>query len=306
MLVAEDTVDTFHKWDQDNPNWIETFWYGAWIPEAATTIYIYQWFRPVLGIYGGGCFVWNADAYLPWDIPVFRYDVNRALTAPADLRNLVLDNGASLRSVAEGQAYEIGFKRADVDIKLRFDATSPAKVENADQMTEFFSGHIDQSGRYTGTMKLKGADYAIDCFGIRDRSWGPRVITDDIRLNYCHGQSEDLAFVSYSKIDGAIEKVFRGHLVLNGKRIDIASGQRTSHFKNAILQSIDIELTGVDGSRISGRGVPLNRMVYESYPGLLNWLYLMEWRIGTSVIYGEEQDVWSLPLWHNRPENRRS
>jgi len=65
-------------------------------------------------------------------------------------------------------------------------------------------------------------------------------------------------------------------------------------------------MTGADGSTISGRGVPLNRMVYESYPGLLNWLYLMEWRIGSSVVYGEEQDVWSLPLWHKRPENRRS
>jgi len=305
MLVAENTVDTFHSWDRSDPNWIETFWFGAWIPEIATTVYIYQWFRPVIGIYGGGCFVWNADAYLPWDIPVFRYDVNRALTTPADLRSLSLDNGTTLKSVVEGKSYDIGFRRGDVEIAMRFDATSPAEVVNASGMGEFFNGHIDQSGRYTGSLKLRGAEHAIDCFGIRDRSWGPRVITDDIRLNYSHGQSQDFAFVSYSKPDGDVETVFRGHLEIGGQRAALVGGQRVSHFRNGALQRIDIELTDADGRRIAGHGIPLNRMVYESYPGLLNWLYLMEWRIGTAVIYGEEQDVWSLPLWHGRPENRR-
>jgi hypothetical protein len=305
VLVAEDTVDTFHGWDRSEPNWIETFWFGAWIPEIATTVYIYQWFRPVIGIYGGGCFVWNAEAYLPWDIPVFRYDVNRPLTASADLRDLSLDNGTTLKSVVEGQVYEVGFKRGDVDIEMRFEANSPPDILGARGMAEFFNGHIDQSGRYTGSLKLGGEEHPIDCFGIRDRSWGPRLITDDIRLNYCHGQSADFAFVSYSRPDGDGETVFRGHLVMDGKRTALAGGRRVSHFKNAVLQCIDIELTDADGRRVAGRGVPLNRMVYESYPGLLNWLYLVEWRIGATVVYGEEQDVWSLPLWHGRPRNRR-
>jgi hypothetical protein len=188
---------------------------------------------------------------------------------------------------------------------MRFEANSPPDILGARGMAEFFNGHIDQSGRYTGSLKLGGEEHPIDCFGIRDRSWGPRLITDDIRLNYCHGQSADFAFVSYSRPDGDGETVFRGHLVMDGKRTALAGGRRVSHFKNAVLQCIDIELTDADGRRVAGRGVPLNRMVYESYPGLLNWLYLVEWRIGATVVYGEEQDVWSLPLWHGRPRNRR-
>ena len=268
MLVAEDTVDTFHSWDRSDRSWIETFWFGAWVPAIATTVYIYQWFRPVLGIYGGGCLVWNADAYLPWDIPIFRYDVNRALQAPTDLRDLALDNGTTLRSLSEGQSYEVGFTRGDVAIAMRFDATSPPEVIGAKGLTEFFNGHIDQSGHYRGSLKLHGQEHVIDCFGIRDRSWGPRVITDDIRLNYCHGQSQDLAFVSYSRADGDAETVFRGHLIVDGRRTELAAGRRICQFKNAVLQSIDIELTDVDGRRIAGRGVPLNRMVYDSFPGL--------------------------------------
>jgi hypothetical protein len=305
MLVVENTADTFHTWDTANPNWIETFWFGAWIPEVATTIYIYQWFRPVLGIYGGGCFVWDDTAYLPWDIPVFHYDVNRPLAGPADLRSLSLDCGTTLESIVEGQAYKIGFRRGDTEIALRFDAMTPPDIVTAKGLTEFFNGHIDQSGRYTGTLRLGSREHAIDCFGIRDRSWGPRVITDDIRLNYCHGQSADLAFVAYSKPADVAETVFKGYLSIGGKSLEIVKGERRTRFRNSVLSEIEIAMTDSGGRRLEARGVPLNTMVYQPYPGLVNWLYLMRWTIGSTVIYGEEQDVWSLPLWHERGPDRR-
>jgi hypothetical protein len=31
----------------------------------------------------------------------------------------------------------------------------------------------------------------------------------------------------------------------------------------------------------------------------------MKWRIGEEMIYGEEQDVWSIPLWHARNRSDR-
>ena len=99
LLVVENTVDTFHDWDPRQPAWMETYWFGAWVPEIATTVYLYHWFRPVLGIYGGGCIIWNDTAYLPWDIPVFHYEVNRPLLAQADLRALELDCGSRHHSL---------------------------------------------------------------------------------------------------------------------------------------------------------------------------------------------------------------
>jgi hypothetical protein len=305
MLIAQDTVDTFHRWDASDSNWIETFWYGAWIPEIATTIYIYQWFRPVIGIYGGGCFVWDAGAYLPWDIPVFHYDVNRPLTGLTDLRSLALESGTTLKSVVEGHTYEIGFSRGEVDIALRFEAATPPHIENSKGMGEFFNGHIDQAGRYTGHLRLGGKEHAIDCFGIRDRSWGPRVITRDIRLNYCHGQSEQLAFVCYSKPTASGEAVFKGYLSIDGERRDLTGGTRATHLVEGIIARVELTLEDMDGRSRSLSGRPLNRMVYESYPGLINWIYLMEWRSGADILHGEEQDVWSIPLWHKRDANRR-
>jgi hypothetical protein len=195
MLVVENSVDTFHSWDASEPAWTETFWFGAWIPEAATTVYLYSWFRPVLGIYGGGCLIWNDKEFLPWDIPAFHYEVNRPLLAPADLRSLELDCGTRLRTIKEGWQYEMTYARRDIEVALRFDGVTAPEIVTGKGMTEFFNGHIDQSGRYKGHVKIGNIRHEVNCFGIRDRSWGPRVMTDDIRMNYCHGQSDQLAFV---------------------------------------------------------------------------------------------------------------
>ena len=306
MLVVGDSVDTFHSWDAGNPAWTETIWFGAWIPEAAISVYVYQWFRPVLGIYGGGCLVWDAKAYLPWDIPVFRYDVNRPLPAQVDLRRLQLDCGTSITCLREGEVYDIAYRRGDVDLAMRFTAVTPPDIVTAKGVAEFFNGHIDQAGRYTGHLTLAGRRHAIDCFGIRDRSWGPRVIGDDIRMNYCHGQSEHLAFLCYSKPEGDTDTVFKGYLARDGQRRELVGGQRRAHYRDGQLARIDVALEDSDGRTLAGSGVPLNRFVYEPYPGLVNWLQLMEWRFGDEVIYGEEQDVWSIALWHQREPGKRA
>jgi hypothetical protein len=305
MLLVADSVDTFHAWDKSQPYWTETFWYGAWIPEVATTVYVYHWFRPVLSIYGGGCLIWDDKEYLPWDIPAFHYDVNRPLLAPVDLRSLKLDCGTTLCAIEEGNKYEMTYARRDIEVAMRFDAVTPPEIVTAKGMTEFFNGHIDQSGHYQGYVKIGNRRHEIDCFGIRDRSWGPRLMTDDIRMNYCHGQSEKLAFVCYTRPAGTQDKVFKGYLSCDGKRLNLASGSRRSYYHNSMLYRIDIELIDVEGRRVVGMGVPLNRMVYEPYPNLITWLHLVKWQFGDDAIYGEEQDVWSVPLWHARDRSAR-
>ena len=301
MLVVENSVDTFHDWDQTQPYWMETFWY-----EIATTVYLYSWFRPVLGIYGGGCIIWDDKAHLPWDIPAFHYDVNRPLLARADLRDLKLDCGTALRTVKEGYQYQMSYARRDIEVQLNFDAVTPPVIVTGKGMSEFFNGHIDQSGRYTGHVKIGERHHEIDCFGIRDRSWGPRIMTDYIRMNYCHGQSEKLAFVCYSKPGPKGDEVFKGYLSRDGRRVNLKGGSRTGVYRDEILQRVDIEVTDTEGRSIKGSGVPLNRMVYEPYPNLITWLHLMRWQFGDEVIYGEEQDVWSVPLWHRRDRRARS
>jgi hypothetical protein len=231
--------------------------------------------------------------------------VNLPIQGSLDLSALELPGGTCIHTVAPGQRYDIRYARNDVELAMQFTALTPADVSSAHGMQEFFAGHVDQAGRYRGTLKVAGREHTIDCCGIRDRSWGPRVITESIRMNYCHGQGERLAFVSYSTPDGANDRVFRGYLALDGRRCDLQGGHRRAHYRNGELESIDIEVIDADGRRRSGSGVPLNKLVYMPYPNLLTWLYLMKWQIGDEIVYGEEQDVWSVPLWRGRDRQAR-
>ncbi len=301
-LVVCDTVDTFHTYSPTEPWWTETVWFGAWIPEAGITIYFYNWFRPVLGIYGGGCLVWDAKGYLPWDAPVYRYDVNAPITSPVDLRDMSLPGGNWLKSVETGLVYDMGYASPGVRLDMRFTGLLPAEETSAHGTSEFFAGHIDQPGHYTGTLELEGKRWNIDCHGIRDRSWGPRIIGDDVRLGYCHGQSADFAFLAYSRPGGEMEPVFKGYVMQDGIKSGVKEGHRRVCYHGGELRWIEVHLVDELGRSVGIRGRPINRFVYLPYANLVCWLFLMEWEGPTGVLYGEEQDAWSTALWRNRRE----
>ena len=302
LLLIKDSVDTFHTYAPNEPYWTETVWFGAWIPEASISIYFYNWFRPVTGIYGGGLLVWDDTGHLPWDIPVYAYEVNAPLEQQVDLQNMSLPIGNRLQSLKEGMQYQMSFSRPEVELNMRFDGLLPPDETTTDGASEFFNGHIDQPGHYTGTLRLRDQEYTIDCHGIRDRSWGPRVLGDDTCLGYFHGQSKDIAFLGYSKPGGETEEVFKGYTMLDGKKAEIKQGQRNVRYKDGKLQHMDVKLEDSLGRTFDLYGRPLNRLIYLPYPNLVCTLSLMEWQTAQGTVYGEEQDAWSVPLWQQRRE----
>jgi hypothetical protein len=82
-------------------------------------------------------------------------------------------------------------------------------------------------------------------------------------------------------------------------------GSRRARYAAGQLQQIDLEVEDVQGRTFRASGRPVNRMAYIPFPNLLTWLYLVRWEAGPHVFYGEEQDVWSLPLWRARDRAAR-
>jgi hypothetical protein len=219
-----------------------------------------------------------------------------------DLRDMSLPGGNWLKSVETGLVYDMGYESPGVRLDMRFTGLLPAEETSAHGTSEFFAGHIDQPGHYTGTLELDGKRWNIDCHGIRDRSWGPRIIGDEIRLGYCHGQSADFAFLAYSKPGGELEPVFKGYVMQDGIKSMVKEGHRRVCYHGGELRWIEVNLLDELGRSVEIRGRPINRFVYLPYANLVCWLFLMEWEGPTGVLYGEEQDAWSTALWRNRRE----
>ena len=123
------------------------------------------------------------------------------------------------------------------------------------------------------------------------------MIRDDVRLGYFHGESRKICFLGFchSAQDG--QPVFNGYLSFDGHRQALRKGRRRTEFREGRLAQLSFELEDSAGRIVTGSGVPLNEFAYMPYPNLLSRHYLMRWNIAGEVVYGEEQDLWSLPLW---------
>jgi hypothetical protein len=297
MLEIGDSTDAFHAFPPDCPEWTEAVWFATYIPERALSAYVYQWFRPVLGIYGGGCIVWDRTARLPWDAPVFQYDVNRPVPGALNLANLVLDNGTSIRMEQAESVYDVHFANARVALDFRFMASSVPHITTREGEDAFFAGHLDQPGWCAGVLELEGERLVIAGYGVRDRSWGPRVIRDDVRMGYFHGGSRSTSFLGFCQTGVPGQTVVNGYLSMDGRQLPVRTGHREVAIAGDNLLKISFQIEDAAGRTLQATGTPLNEFAYMSYPNLLSRHYLMRWSVGAEVMYGEEQDLWSLPLW---------
>ena len=171
--------DRLHPWTH-HADWAETVWFSFNAPERGLAGWLYTQVRPVLGTATGGAFVYDPSAHVPWELPFFAYTHHQLLPVPAEELNLAdvhFKNGCSIKMVEPGLVYDLGFRfrdQSDFVATLRFEGLTPPvpHLQGAPPFTG--STHYDQHGHVTGEILLGGERIAIDCFAVRDRSWGRR------------------------------------------------------------------------------------------------------------------------------------
>ena len=76
-------------------------------------------------------------------------------------------------AVWPGRQFQFAYANDDVSFDLRYDALMQPMLTR--EAPPFNHGtHIDQPGRVSGRMVLRGEEVAVDCIAMRDRSWGIR------------------------------------------------------------------------------------------------------------------------------------
>ncbi len=160
--------DEFHPPTSDDPDWTETCWFTFTVPERRLSGQLYPFFRPNQRVAAGGAYVWDDHGDQVWNC---RYAKN-FWHLPMDdqpLSDLTLPNGIRYRCVEPLTTYQLGYDDPDGDelqIDLAFTAvTAPHYLGDA---------HLDQPGRYQGSIVLHGETIPVDGYGFRDRSWGVR------------------------------------------------------------------------------------------------------------------------------------
>lgn len=284
--------DDFHQPDQ-NPWYLETFWFSYHVPERNLEGYLYTKFYPNQRIYGGGALAWDHTAWLPWEVLYFDLQWHLPWPEVKTLKDCSLPNGTSLRCLEPLKKYHVTYRSEEHDVDLVWDAVLPAFSQPRGDVPYLFAGHIDHPGRATGTVRIGDETFAVDCISQRDRSWGPRLENRTLRMGYCHAVSSARnGFLVITSPKDERDPILSGYHVKDGELGHFVSGERTVE-RNELGHPVRVILRCADdrGRSFEAVGTTLNRIGFLASTGIFNLISLTRWEYDGVVGYGEDQDL---------------
>lgn len=277
----------------------ETFWFSFFVPERAMGAWLYSGIRQNAGVSTGGMFVWDDSATQPADLPF--YESFSWLKAPTELGpdRVSLPNGITITTIEPGMVYDLAHTdRGRTSVQLRFEGLEPPVPLRAGAPPYPTASHFDQTGRASGHLVLEGERIEIDCFAMRDRSWGPRTERGYPRVGYTWLADRDTSVLAFSRPVDGVDEVYAGYLRRDGKVSRLVSGQRTVDRDphEGWVAAMTIDAVDEQGNQVSVTGESRSRMVLSGATNVcVNSVML--WQVDGREVHGEDQDVWSMKEW---------
>jgi hypothetical protein len=285
--------DDFHQPTSDDPYWTETCWFTFAVPERRLSAQLYPFFQTNLGVCSAGAYVWDATGDQLWNV---RYAKNFwHLPIPRQpLTDIALANGIRYRCVDPQHRYEISYDDPDGDdlsIRLTYTSVAPPNYLGA--------SHLDQPGRYQGTIVVDGEEIPVDAYGFRDRSWGVRSQFGPGfgPGGYSYATAGDgHGFHTITMDFGEGYRSIHGYHMRDGEWSKVVTAERTVRERHPETGfPLAVSVTGTDemGRPFSAEGVCLNRIGLHLNPNLFTVNCLTEWDLDGVRCFGEDHDNWS-------------
>ncbi|WP_140847416.1 hypothetical protein [Paracoccus sp. FO-3] len=188
-MITADMIDFQAPPDADH-NWVETMVLPFVIPEEGISALVYVCIRPGLGVMANQVMINGALSDNRMDL--LHYCDHQHMPAPASLRRFSSEIGLSVHfhnaprdirldyQAPDGTEFHIEFQ----GLMDPFDTHDPNHSPQARKVEDMHAdinvgekhraGHFDMTGRITGTLKVRGRSFTVDCIERMDHSWGPR------------------------------------------------------------------------------------------------------------------------------------
>ncbi|OFB36624.1 hypothetical protein BA059_22700 [Mycolicibacterium sp. (ex Dasyatis americana)] len=304
QLAVEDEFSA----DDDAPHvpdddfyFTETYWYSFFAPERSLGGWLYGGIRPNAGVTLGGCWIWDASGTAPWEIPFYEqyHWLKRPVGGTAE--GIDFPTGMSVRTSKPGMDYRVAYSDRDrVQVDLRFVAIERPVPLRAGTPPYPKASHFDQTGRVTGSIALDGENIEIDCYAMRDRSWGGRRERGFRPMGYTWMASADMSVLLYSRplADGVGDEIYAGYIRRGDNTTYVRNGVRRAErdSANGWITAMRFAVVDEAGEQLDVEGTTLSRMVL---PGATNICVnsAMTFKLGDDYLHGEDQDVWPMHQW---------
>jgi hypothetical protein len=297
--------DHFHFAEMGDAWWAtETAWFSFHHPARRLGGWLYTMVRPNIGTVAGGAWIWDATAHLPWEA---LYNANYTalpLAAGTDLADCSLPTGVRLQVLAPCMRYALGYADGErLQLSLEFSGVMPPEPLTAAGSTFGNAQHFDQFGQVTGTLLLHGESIAIDCIGMRDRTWGRRPEDRPRQAAYVTGAaSGGHGFLAVTQgAPDAEDPIAYGFLRRDGHTVPLAAGTRrvSRDPRRGWMTRIEITARDCAGRMLHAIGTPVSRIILNRHT-FIDINSLVRWDLAGETAWGEDQDMWPVHRWARR------
>lgn len=335
--VTEDTPfvpedDQYHP-ASDDPFWFETTWWSFNVPERGIGGWLHAGHNANRGTVTWRVFAWDPSGADPGRLAYYRNEADAPMDSNVDLRDIAFPRGGfSVKMLQPLMDYHIGYRDADANFGIEFEHRSvhPPHRFTPGEAPALHNPHLDQLGHLTGELILHGERIPIDCYSVRDRTWGPRgghhsqsQKTEYVRgeyrvlnpggpkwreverqrgrgrIDYIFGHTEaHTGFLSFVRVQDGDSRGWSplnmGWLLKDGKfeRLDKSKSRMRNHRdpKTGWNTHMEVELVDRTGRTMEAEGFAVSHMC-ENGSGANA---LMRWEYDGKIGWGEDQDGWRL------------
>jgi hypothetical protein len=225
-------VDRFCPTPTEDPYWNESAWFSFSIPERQIHGMVYYFFRPNMRLLVGGPVLWDGTGAHPWDCLYHDWHTMQPIPAGAQKFDFTSHTSLSVKVMDAQKQYCLRYDCNALKLDLMWSAIAEPhhflgmEIEATGASSDNRM-HLEQMGRVTGTVELRGKSMAVNCFALRDTSWGRRQIDSVKRGSYFWAiADEGTAFHAQTMGDDPDQKVIGGFLTLDGKTATLSGGRR--------------------------------------------------------------------------------
>lgn len=285
----------------------ETQYFGFNLPDQRIHGLCYLWHHPKLGVVTGGAWVWRGAIRHGFQSEIFDFVTYESDACLADdLHEVRLSNGYGTSVLEPLKRHRVVYRDPDRGngIELDYEALMPPALTKGGL-------HFDQGMRVKGELQLGGERHEVDCFNVRDRSWGAvrpevhRSLPPLPWMNCVFGEDLVFACTAFDTLDtgpewkGVLElpggdSLISGWVWRDGGLLPIASvASKRTERDPASLHPTSVEATLVDseGREYELRGEILASGNWRTWMNFDAVYCLARWECDGRVSHGDFQEV---------------
>jgi len=288
-------ADRFGEGRDDNPYWNESVWFSMSIPERRIHGMIQYYFRPNMGMLNGGPCLWDASGTSQWDCLYYNWSHLQAIPAGgvAGKFDMQARNSLRVKMLEPLSRYKIDYDKEGFQLDLTWTAIGPIHELNTGDAGQKSTAkfHIEQPGRMQGTITRHGEVMAVDCFSMRDTSYGAREYESLARGGYFWGISGDSSFHALCMGAGREANCIGGYIMKDDEMASLVSGKRTI-LEYGRLGPTKVRFEGADklGRNMVATGTVDPGLVFTGYTDHSVVWSLTEWDWDGVTHWGDNQE----------------